>query len=70
MSTPVTDAARVAALTERVQRLDAVVQAYEAQARAEGRALVCRGCAGAGVLDGVLCGDCHGAGTIAAKGAV
>ncbi len=32
-----TDADRVAALTERVQRLDAVVQAYEAQARAAGR---------------------------------
>lgn len=64
MDAPVTDAARVAALTERVQRLDAVVQAYEAQAIVSGRALVCRGCAGAGVLNGVLCGDCHGAGTV------
>ena len=58
------DAARDQLAAVTVDAVTAERARDEAQARAEGRALVCRGCAGTGSLDGVLCGDCHGAGVV------
>lgn len=59
-----TDEARIAFLKERAAELEAVVRAYEELARAEGRKLVCRACAGVGSTDGVLCEGCRGTGRV------